>query len=416
MNETVSRRALIGALGASALLPSLAGARTFPPASIPAGSRELWSWVRAQLVLDPAVGWLDTAGSGPTLRAVMVREYRSRERQSQDFRRYQASVLGADAMVRHLGGVAGFLGAELDEIAFTTGSVDALALLARGLDLQAGDEILASGHERAVALSPWRIEATRRGLRVVELPPDGVPQTPEAIVGRYAGAITPRTKVVILSHVQATDGTVMPVRDICALARANGIVSIVDGALAPGHVDVRIADLGCDAYATAFHRWLNASWGIGALFVRRDLQPRLWATSDVANGLPGAQGRYGISYRHLGPAIEGVGVALEFQQAVNRARIGARIRELAAYLRLQLAPLAGLEILTPSHAALSDGIVSVRLPARDHAAVARSIAEEDGLVLAHVAQGAFDALRISVHPGNDFAQLDRCANALRRHL
>jgi isopenicillin-N epimerase len=416
MNETVSRRALIGALGAGALLPSLAGARTFLPANIPTASRELWSWVNAQLVLDPGLAWLDTAGSGPALRAVMVREYRSRERQSQDFRRYQASVLSPDAMASHLGGVAGFLGADADEVAFTTGASDALALVARGLDLQSGDEILASSHERAAALGPWRIEATRRGLNMVELPPDGVPQTPEAIVGRYAGALTPRTKVLLVSHVRATDGTVMPVRDLCALARANGIVSIVDGALAPGHVDVRIADLGCDAYATAFHRWLNASWGIGALYVRRDLQPRLWATSDVSNGLPGAQGRYGVAYRHLGPAIEGVSVALEFQQAVNQARIGARIRELAAYLRLRLVALEGLEILTPSHPALSNGIVSVRLPGRDHAAVARSIAEEDGLVLAHIAQGAFDALRVSVHPGNDFAQLDRCANALQRHL
>jgi len=416
MNETVSRRALIGALGASALLPSLTGAQTFPPAAIPAGSRDLWNWVRAQLVLDPRLVWLDTAGSGPTLRAVMVREYRSRERQSQDFRQYQAAVLGPEAMARHLATVSGFLGAETDEIAFTTGSADALGIVAHGLDLQPGDEVLASGHERAAALGPWRIEAARRGFKVVELPPDGVPLAPESIVGRYAAAITPRTKVLLVSHVQGTDGTVMPVREICALARANGIVSVVDGALATGHVDARLADLGCDAYAAAFHRWLNASWGVGALYVRRDLQPKLWATTDVANGLPGAQGRYGTSHPHLGPAIEGVGLAIEFQQAVNRARLGARIRELAAYLRLQLAPLEGLEILTPSHATLSNGIVSVRLPQRDHATVARSIAEGDGIVVAHVAQGAFDALRVSVHPGNDPEQLDRCANALRRHL
>jgi hypothetical protein len=97
MNEFVSRRALIGALGASALLPSLSGAQTFTPANVPAGSRELWSWVHAQLVLDPDLAWLDTAGSAPALRAVMVREYRSRERQSHDFHRYQASVLGAES-------------------------------------------------------------------------------------------------------------------------------------------------------------------------------------------------------------------------------------------------------------------------------------------------------------------------------
>jgi isopenicillin-N epimerase len=416
MNEFVSRRALIGALGASALLPSLAGAQTFTSANVPAGSRELWAWARAQLVLDPDLAWLDTAGSAPALRAVMAREYRSRERQSHDFRRYQASVLGAETLRGHLAAVGTFLGAEPDEIAFTTGSAEALGIAARGLDLQPGDEVLASAHERPAALGPWRIEAARRGVKLVELPQAGVPAAPDAVVGRYAGAITPRTKVVLVSHVQATDGTLMPVREICALARANGIFTIVDGAMAPGHVESRLADLGCDAYATAFHRWVNASWGIGALYVRRDGQARLWPTTD-SPGEPGAQARYGASGRHLGPAIDGLGIALEFQQAVNRARIGGRIRELAAYLRLQLAALPGVEVLSPSHPALASGIVSLRIPHREHAEVARALALEHGVVVAHVDQRpAFDAIRISVHPSNQHAQLDRCVNALRSRL
>ena len=416
MNDFVSRRALIGALGASALLPSFSGAQTFTSANVPAGSRELWNWVRAQLVLDPDLAWLDTAGSGPSLRAVMAREYRSRERQSHDFRRYQASVLGAETLRGALGAVATFLGGEPDEIAFTTGSAEALGIAARGLDLQPGDEVLASTQERPAALGPWRIEAARRGIKLVELPQVGVPAAPEAILGRYAGAITPRTKVLLVSHVQATDGTLMPVREICALARSNGIFTVVDGAMAPGHIDARLADLGCDAYATAFHRWVNASWGIGALYVRRDAQARLWPSTD-SGGESGAQARYGASGRHLGPAIDGLGIALEFQQAVNRARIGARIRELAAYLRLQLAALPGVEVVSPSHPALGTGIVSLRMPHRSHAEVARALALEHNVVVAHVAAGpAFDAIRISVHPSNQHAQLDRCANALRSQL
>lgn len=416
MNDSVSRRALLGGLGASALLPGLGGARSFPADSVPAGTRELWGWVRAQLVLDPSLAWLDTAGSGPALRAVMVREYRSRERQSQDFRRYQAAVLGPEPMARRLEGVAAFLGAAADEIAFTTGSAEGLGIVARGLDLQPGDEVLASDHERPAAIGPWRIEAARRGLKLVELPQPGVPGSPEAIVGRYAGAITPRTKVLLVPHLRATDGTVMPVRELCALARSNGIFTLVDGALGPGHVDLRLAELGCDAYATAFHRWLNASWGVGALYVRRDAQARLWPTSPAADGSTGAQARYGGSHRHLGPAMEGVAVALEFQQVVNRARVGARLRELAAYLRQQLAPLPGVEVLTPTHPSLAGGIVALRLPRGRHEQVARALAEDDGIVVAHVAQGGFDALRFSVHAGNDFGELDRCASALRRHL
>jgi len=416
MNDTVSRRALIGALGASAMLPALAAARTFPASSVPAGSRELWNWVRSQLVLDPTLAWLDTAESGPALRAVMVREFRSRERRSEDFRRYQAATLAAEPLARRLASVAEFLGAESDEIAFTTGSAEGLGIVARGLDLQPGDEILAGEHERTAAVGPWRVEAARRGVKLVGLPPGGVPSGPEEILGRYAGAITSRTRVLLLSHVQATDGTVMPVKEICALARANGIFSVVDGALGPGHVDLRLAEAGCDAYATAFHRWINASSGLGALYVRRDAQARLWSTVEPLAPVGGAHARYGAAGGHLGPALEGIDVALEFQEAVSRARIGARIRELAAELRGKLAALNGIEILSPAHPALAGGIVSLRLPRGRHAAIAASLAEEDGIVVGHVAQGAFDALRVSVHPGNDSVQLERCATALQRHL
>jgi selenocysteine lyase/cysteine desulfurase len=416
MNDLVSRRALIGALGAGALLPSLGSAQSYAAAGIPASSKELWAWVAAQLVVDPRLAWLDTAGFGPALSAVMVREYRSRERQSLDFREYEAAVLAPEPLAQRLADVAGFLGAGPDEVAFTSGALAGVGLVARGLDLQPGDEILAGSHERPAVLGAWRTEAERRGWKLVELPQPGVPDSPATIVGRYAGAITPRTRVLLLSHVQATDGTVMPVRELCDLARANRALSVVDGALGPGHVDVRVAELGCDAYAAAFHHWTNAGWGIGALYLRRDVQPSIWPATGVARDAAAAHERYGAASRYLGPAIEGLGVALDFQRVVTTARIGTRIRELAAYLRLQLATLPGAEILTPANAALNAGIVALRLPRGDHAAVASALADEDGIVVGHVLQGAFDALRISVHPGNDFDQLDRCVNALRHRL
>ena len=416
MHDLVSRRALIGAFGAGALLPSLGGAQTYAAAAIPAGSRELWPWLAAQLVLDPRLTWLDTAGFGPALSAVMVRDYRSRERQSLDFRAYQATVLDPEPLGRRLADVADFIGAGPDEVTFTHGALAGLRLVARGLDLQPGDEVLAGGHERSEVLGAWRTEAVRHGWKLVELPQAAMAESPAAIVGRYAGAITARTRVLLVSHVQATDGTVMPLRELCALARANGALSIVDGALGPGHVELHVGELGCDVYATAFHRWTNAGWGTGALYLRRDVQPRIWPTTGAANDASGAEARYGTASRQLGPAIEGLGAALDLQRVVTFARIGARIRELAAYLRLQLATLPGVEILTPHNALLSAGILSLRLPRGEHAAVAAALAEEDGIVVGLVQRDGFEALRLSVHPGNDLNSLDRCVSALRRRL
>jgi isopenicillin-N epimerase len=438
MTHHHSRRFFLGALGASSLAPVVSAAASFSPANVPYVSSELWQWMRAQLVLDNGLAWLDTAHFGPTLRAVMAQEYRSRERQSLDFQRYQDSALGFDAMRQRLAAVAAFLGTALENLAFTGGAQEGLTIVARGLDLQPGDEILTTTHDHPAAIYPWLLEAKRRGFTVTQLPQDGVPEAPEAIVSRFAAAMSPRTKVLLFSHVQYTDGTVMPARELAALARAKGAFSVVDGAQAPGQIDVRIAELDCDAYVASFHKWLNAGAGTGALYVRREARPRLWPlgveratgweASDRFGAMPPAperpfdawpetQAKYGQGGRMRGPELDGVGIAVEFQQAVNRARILARMQELMSYLRLRLTALPGVRILTPTHPSLSAGILSFAVPHRDHAALAAAMAAEDGVVLHHVRHGGiFDALRASLHAYCDHDDVDRLALALQRRL
>jgi len=216
--------------------------------------------------------------------------------------------------------------------------------------------------------------------------------------------------------VQATDGTVMPLRELCALARERGVFTIVDGALGPGHLDVQFADIGCDAYATAFHRWLKRLVGHRRAVPAARRAAAGLARCRAAGRDAGAQGRYGASSRHLGPAIEGVEAALEFQQVVNRARIHARIREFAAYLRMQLGSLPGVEVLTPTHPSLAHGVISLRLPRGEHAAAARALAAEDGRRARP--RGAGDVRRAAHQP----PPRQRCRatrpllNALRRRL
>jgi selenocysteine lyase/cysteine desulfurase len=434
MEDSFSRRAFLGALSAGSLVPGLASAQTYPLERVPVISRELWPWMRSQLLIDPGTAWFDTARFGPTLRAVVSRAFRSTERQSTDFPRYFAATFGPDAIGAPLAAIGEYLGADPGEIVLTGGTGDGLALVAQGLDLQAGDEVLTTTHDHDSAVYPWLVQAKRRGIKVVQLPQNGIPAAPEAIVGRFAGALNPKTKVVAFAHVQYTDGTVMPVREICALARSNGVFSLVDGAQAAGLQDFALRDLGCDAYATGFHKWLNGPAGSGALFVRRDAQSRVWpsaadgpvgwdTTDRFGAALPAtdapatAQARLGHLARYRGPAYDALPIAFEFQQTVNRARIGARVRELVQYLRLQVGRLPGVEILTPTHPSLWTGIVALRVAGRDHGAMAQSMLQEDGIVVGRVQHGTvFDALRVSLHASNETAEIDRLVTALQRRI
>ena len=170
MDPLLSRRALLGALGVAATAaPLIAGADTFTPDRVPVLSRELWQWMRAQLVLDPGLAWLDTATFGPTLRAVLVSEYRNLEQQSLDFRSY-ADVDALAATREALVAAGRFLGADPGDLVLTGGARAGLGIVAGGLDLQPGDEVLTTDHDHPAAVYAWLAQAKRRGIRVVQLP------------------------------------------------------------------------------------------------------------------------------------------------------------------------------------------------------------------------------------------------------
>lgn len=437
MDPLFSRRAMLGALGAVAALgPGLADAQTYTPDDVPGIDRYRWAWARAQLVLQPGLTWFDTASFGPTLRAVLVRSYRHLEEQSLDFREFEALYgAGSPGERTVLAEAARFFGCDAGELALTEGARTGLALVAAGFDLKSGEEVLVTPHDHPAAVYPWLAQARRRGSRVVEVPEAiGGASTPEAIVQRFGAAITPRTRVLCLSHVQDCDGTVMPVRELCALARSRGVFTVVDGTLAAGHVDFRLADLGCDAYVAAVDRWLNGPLDAGLLYVRRDAQPRVWpALPDRPDGwsdtdrfnAPGpiatpdyaAAARFGNTRTHHGARVSAVPLAFEFQDALVRPLLQARIRTLATQLRAGLQRIAGVEIVTPAHPTLHAGILSVRIPGRSPAAIVETIAREDRIVLGRVTHGAgFDAVRISVHPSNDAVDVDRAVAAVQRYV
>jgi selenocysteine lyase/cysteine desulfurase len=170
------------------------------------------------------------------------------------------------------------------------------------------------------------------------------------------------------------------------------------------------------------------------LYVRREAQPRIWpALPDRADGwnatdrfnaaLPvppfdyAAAARFGNARVRRGASIAAMPLAFEFQDAISRPLIYARIRELGSQLRAGLQRIAGVEVVTPAHFALAAGIVSVRIPGRRPSELVERIAREDRIVVGRATHGAgFDAVRISVHPTNDAIDVDRAVAALQRHV
>jgi|HigsolmetaAR201D_1030396.scaffolds.fasta_scaffold10103_2 isopenicillin-N epimerase len=430
----LTRRELLAGATAFASLAAAGTASAQNLPELPTSSRELWQWVRLQPVIEPHLAFLDSAVGAPTWRSAMVAEYRAREAQSMQIGPWSRGERWVQETNRMTARVAAFVGCDPDEIVFTRGAGEALGFVANGLDLSAGDEILTTSLEHPTALSPWLVLARRRGIVVKQISLPSPLTGSEQVLGAFAGAVTERTKALCFSHVQYADGAVLPVKELCQLARQRGLITVVDGAQALGMLQLDLRSLGCDFYAASFHKWLGGSHGTGMLYIRRDMIDRLWPvtprgldaspaiafpSASVGNdGVGAALHKFGNAVPTLWAALRGVEAAMDLQQHVNRARIEARIRELAIYARLRLQQLPGIELLTPSAPGLWAGLLTMRFALRTAQELSAALARNQRIYVGALAWPGSEqgALRVSLNVFNTHEEVERLFEGLRQQL
>ena len=256
-----------------------------------------------------------------------------------------------------LAAMAGCLPAELCITRNTTESIDTVVA---GFDWKAGDETVMAEQDYGHMLAQFRLMARRHGIlnKVVSLPVD--PKHDDEIVRLYAGAITPRTRLMMVSHMVNVTGQILPVRKIADMAHARGVDVLVDGAHAFGQFDFKIPDLGCDYYGASLHKWLGCPLGTGILYVRREKIPALWPiygdyrmTDDADIMKLNHTGTHPV---HTDLAITD---AIAFHETIGIRRKEARLRYLQNYWTSKVRPLPNVFLNTPTDPARSCAIANV---------------------------------------------------------
>jgi isopenicillin-N epimerase len=259
--------------------------------------------------------------------------------------------------------LAEFVGANRDEIALVRNATEANSYIANGLELKAGDEVLISDQEHPSGEQPWNLRAKRYGIVVKKFALPLPPKNPAEILNRINDAITPRTRIIFISHISSATGLVLPAKEICALARSKGILTALDGAHTPGMMKLDIHDLGCDMYTASPHKWLQAPKGSGFLFVREEVQPKLWNTI-VTHGWddPALKAE---RFMHIGssnvPMLWGMRAAIGFAKQIGMERIEKRHRKMADYLHAEMVK-RGAESWTSPDPYMRCGITTVNVP------------------------------------------------------
>jgi selenocysteine lyase/cysteine desulfurase len=398
-----------------------------------------WRLVKQQFFLEDGLIFLNSGTYGPTLRTAYEATARNFFEQGQNYiAQFRKNYLG-EAVPNFMRKVAAFVGAHYDEIALTSGTTEAMNYIASGLDLKPGDEVLTTLHEHQGGLYPWLLKAKRFGIKVTQLPLPTAAESHTEILEQIARAITPRTRVLSFCHINYTDGTVMPVKALCDLARSKGIITVVDGAQSLGMLNFKVRDLGCDFFAASFHKWMCAPYGTGLMVVREEMLDRHWptlvmsytgwnsvdrngqtGTTDItyAGNYPKALVKYSSNLEYYGNLYWPIALVMDFHNLLGRDRIERRIRALAEQLRTGLQAMSGVKLYSSLNAATNSGLVSFRLAKMKTSDLYYWLSRERKIVGRFVQHPSFDfdVNRLSVNIFNLKEEVETALAALREKL
>jgi len=314
--------------------------------------------------------------------------------------------------------VAQAVGAEPEEIALTQSTSDGIGIVAAGIDWRPEDEVITSNLEHVSGVLPWRQAAFRYGIKVVNLEDKQGYLTVED----FAAAITPRTRLICLSHIAWNSGAVLPVPEVCALAAKRGIMVLVDGAQSAGQIPLNMHELGCHFYSLPGHKWMMGPVGTGALYVRRDMIPQLYASRAGWASISGDDQGGAISF-HTGarryeagtihsPAYAGWRAAIQFVATQGADEMYARIKQLAREARAIFRKVPGCEILGPDDSALWSGLLPMRISGCDPKTLVERLWKEHNIITRWIPKPY--ALRISLHAFVTVEELKRTAEVISR--
>ena len=273
-------------------------------------------------------------------------------------------LTGYQEMLAARNRIGAFVNADGQDIALMQNATMGMSCIANGIDLDPGDEIITTDQEHSGGIGGWRLRAARTGIVVKELPlDDALDGGPQAVIELFRRAITPKTKVLMVSQITSVFGIVLPAEQLCSLAAEHGILSVIDGAQAVGQIPVDLQQLGCDAYVASPHKWLLAPKGTGFLYLRRDQPQRIWGTLAGSHYDDWESGAFRFMQFGTGsvPIVSGLLAALDFIDAIGLQRIVRWDHMLNRRLRDGLEAMPAVRITSPTDRRFAAAITTFRV-------------------------------------------------------
>jgi isopenicillin-N epimerase len=371
----------------------------------------------AEFMLDPDIIYLNHGSFGACPRPV----FEAYQRWQRNLERQPTRFLGreiVDHMSAARAALADFVGCEPDDVVYFSNPTTALNMVARSLALEPGDEILATNHEYGALDRTWRFVCGNSGAayrrQAIPLPIESEEQVVEAL---WEG-VTERTRAVFISHITSPTALRFPVKAVCRRARQAGLLTIVDGAHAPGQIPLDLENLGADVYAGACHKWLCAPKGAAFLYARKGVQSLLqplvvsWGWQAEQPGESTFVDHHEWQGTRDPASFLTVPDAIAYQRKNNWAVVRERCHALARTARTGVHELTGLDPLCPDSNNWYAQMFAARLPQVDAETLQRALYERHRIEVVVQRWQGLTLLRVSVQAYNDEAQIETLLRAL----
>ena len=406
---SLDRRAFFSVLGGA----SLAWPRTVEALALelaPGGAPDdeaFWGVVRGQFLIPPDRIYMNngTLGAPPRVVVDAVTEHARRVAAT-----YPPRVSWDDVK----SSLAGLIGGDPEGFVFPRNTTEAMNFVANGLDLPDGAEVLSTDHEHIGGLEPWKLVTRRRALplRTVSLPAPAA--SSEELLEAVWSGVTDRTRVVCVSHITFTTGTILPITELSARCAERDIVLAVDGAHPPGMIQMDLNTLGGDFYASSPHKWLLAPQGTGLLYIAEPWREKLWPT--LASGGWDDMTLGAHRFNHMGTMdesrIAGLLAATEFFHALGMQRVEGRVRYLRGMLQEGLMHIPGLSLATPSDNALNAAMVSFRIDGVESLDLQAHLSRAAKVRTRVIGEYDYGWMRLSTHIYNSPGDVERVLELL----
>lgn len=371
---------------------------------------EFWAGIRAGYKLKPDYINLEN-GYYCLLPEETLVKYLDHIREVNFQASYYMRTVQTDNKKKVIARLAEMAGCSPTELAITRNTTESLDTVINGIHWNTGDEAIMAEQDYGSIVNQFKLMEKRYGIVAKVLSVPNHPSSDEEIVDMYRKAITPKTKLMLVSHMVNITGQILPIKKICDMAHSLNVEVAVDGAHTFGHLNFRIPDLGCDYYAASLHKWLSVPLGAGLLYVKEGKSSGLWSLmadwamkDDITH----------LAHTGTHPVATDLTIldAIDFYNKLGPARKEARLRYIQTYWTSRVRNAKNIVVNTPADPARSCGIANVGLKNMKPADMAKTLLDKYRIWTVAIDGQNVQGCRITPNVYTTTAELDVFVKAL----